>query len=150
MTEFRPYGLFYDALSAEFYPRPDKSAGKQTIARLAAMACEEGEYIETEDGMVHSPSWARNSQVIVIQPKDEQPFRSQVMIGDMYGRWPRQIRFTNSLSNPAMGPRKNNLVIANEHHLEIVHPLELGDALTEARASVKAIARDYYNRLKDE
>ena len=148
MSEFRPYGLFYDALSAEFRPPTDPQRGIHTLARLATAACENGTYDSVEDAYTYSPSWAEHSYVMVSQPDDERPFRTQLVLSDLYGRWPRQVRFTNTASNAAMGPRRNNLVIVDSDRTERVLPLELSQALREARSSVANAAQNYYDGLK--
>lgn len=145
MAEFRPLGLFYDALSAEFAPPTDPSKRLHTLARLAVATCDKGQ--GPDDYRSYTPSWARNSYSIVEQPVDRGPFDTQVTIGESYGRWPREIRFTHHRTNPTESARRDELVIT-ERNLEIVHPLELGNILRATRTDVADIAQDFYNNLK--
>ena len=145
MTEFRPLGLLYDALSAEFAPPTDPSKRRHTLARLAVAACDKGQ--GPDDYRSYTPSWAQNSYSVVEQPVPREPFDTQVSIGEGYGRWPREILFTHHRTNPAESAPRDELVIT-ERNLEIVHPLELGNALRAARVDVADIAQDFYSNLK--
>lgn len=145
MSEFRPNGKFYDALSGEFYPPSDKLRRAHTLARLAVGVCEKGE--EYKGGLLYYPTWAETSYAAVWQPENRLPSDTQVIIGEAYGRWPLEVGFSHVKTNPAMGPDKDILHITFRNEEEN-YELEIGEKLLLARQRVTDLSQHFYDTLK--
>ena len=145
MSEFSPYGLFYDALSGEFTPPSDPLHRQHTLARLAVAAVEKGR--GPDDARDYVPSWALGTYAIVERSDDEETNFSQtsLTIAGSSGRWPQIYRFEDYRLNPTNGPRDvHKLVISDAHGGEIIHPLILGPRLEKIKHEIAVIAEGFY------
>lgn len=143
MSEFRPYGLFYDVLSGEFTPPTDRLERAHTLARLAVATCENGrgpDYCRD-----YIPSWAENSYSMVEHGIDG-PRDTTLTVATTKGRWLNIVRFSHIRSNPAMSPRSDNLIITRGG-TELVRKLELGPKLNEIRREVADTAQSFYESV---
>lgn len=155
MSEFRPYGLFYDVISGEFTDPTKKDVTAHTLARLAVAACRKG------DGPIHDrtyrPSWAPETSISVHQPlfkskKDGQLFLNRgdettIILNGGDEDCPSAVVLSDLVTiNSRLQPAKHHLLISENGKFTGRIPLELESDLGHIRDVVATVAQDFCNR----
>lgn len=148
--------LFLEALSGDFHPPTDTLGRTHKLSRLALGVAQKGNVFidslgrEYPDGKIYKPTWANRSTAQLWLPEDGEPFAQQLIIGENYGNYPREILFTHEPTRIAGVPQNDYLVIRDtKTKLEEAHHIAaLGPKMDAVRSSVAEHAQDFYNGLK--
>ena len=153
MSEFRPYGLFYDALSGEFTD-PHKPNTTHTLARLAVATCLKGAGPSYE--REYGPSWAPGTSVLVHQPLFDTEYMDQSVVERVDSGVTLLCEDSTSLNEVTVlnsvglnsGHRYMGDSIGVYVNSKLVYraPLELGTDLNWIRGVVSEVAQDFYTQ----
>ena len=153
---FATQGLFIEALGGEFTPPTDPLHRTHRLSRLALGVAQKGRaYIDSigheyPEGRVYTPSWANRSVAELWLPEDGEPFGRQLIIGEDYGSYPREILFTYEPTRMAGIETKDYLVVRDTRNQdeEVHHISSLGPEMDNTRNMIAERAQDFYDKLK--